>query len=118
MRAAAFYQDDSMPVDSISAGGASALGESCARQSPGQSEHGTTASRDETTLAPSRYASHSQRGHVSPSQFQNEIEIYRELAGAPGIPRVHWYGSDCEFRVMAFELLGPSLEELLNYSGR
>jgi serine/threonine protein kinase len=30
---------------------------------------------------------------------------------------MHWYGYECDFRVMAFELLGPSLEDLLNYCG-
>ncbi|KAF2419700.1 kinase-like protein [Tothia fuscella] len=55
---------------------------------------------------------------VSPSQLNNEVEIYKELDGGIGIPRVYWYGSDCEFRVMAFELLGPSLEDLFNYCGR
>ncbi|KAF2455801.1 kinase-like domain-containing protein [Lineolata rhizophorae] len=31
---------------------------------------------------------------------------------------VDWYGHECEFRVMAFELLGLNLEDLLNYCGR
>jgi serine/threonine protein kinase len=31
---------------------------------------------------------------------------------------VYWYGSDCEFRVMAFQLLGPNLENLFNYCSR
>jgi serine/threonine protein kinase len=55
---------------------------------------------------------------VSPSQLNNEFEIYKELDGGNGIPRVYWFGSECEFRVMAFELLGPSLENLFNYCGR
>jgi serine/threonine protein kinase len=55
---------------------------------------------------------------VSPSQLENEVRIYKELDGAHGIPRLYWYGSECEFRVMAFELLGPSLEDLFNYCGR
>jgi len=55
---------------------------------------------------------------VSPSQLENEVEIYKDLDGAHGIPRIYWYGSECEYRVMAFELLGPSLEDLFNYCGR
>jgi len=55
---------------------------------------------------------------VDPSQLENEVEIYKQLGGGSGIPQVYWYGSDCEFRVMAFELLGPSLEDLFNYCGR
>jgi serine/threonine protein kinase len=55
---------------------------------------------------------------VDPSQLENEVGIYKELCGGDGIPQVYWYGFECEFRVMAFELLGPSLEDLLNYCGR
>jgi len=50
--------------------------------------------------------------------LENEYQIYEELAGGTGIPRVYWYGQECEFRVMAFELLGPSLEDTFNYCGR
>ncbi|KAF2183632.1 kinase-like protein, partial [Zopfia rhizophila CBS 207.26] len=57
--------------------------------------------------------------HVDdPSLLENEIKIYRELSGGPGIPRIYWHRHECEFRVMAFQLLGPNLENLLNYCGR
>ncbi len=55
---------------------------------------------------------------VNPSQLKNEVDIYKQLSGGSGIPQVYWYGSDCEFRIMAFELLGPSLEDLFNYCSR
>lgn len=55
---------------------------------------------------------------INPSQLQNEVEIYEELKGGTGIPRVYWHGFECEYRVMAFELLGPSLENLFNYCNR
>ncbi|KAL5114276.1 hypothetical protein ACEQ8H_007845 [Pleosporales sp. CAS-2024a] len=55
---------------------------------------------------------------VRPSQVQNEVDIYKQLGRGTGIPRVYWYGSEREFRVMAFELLGPSLEDLFNYCSR
>ncbi|KAF1809587.1 casein kinase-like protein I isoform epsilon [Eremomyces bilateralis CBS 781.70] len=55
---------------------------------------------------------------ISPSHLENEVEIYNELAGVPGIPQVYWHGYECEFRVMAFELLGPNLENLFNYCSR
>lgn len=55
---------------------------------------------------------------LNPSQLENEVEIYRKLELGKGIPRVYWDGSECEFRIMAFELLGPSLEDLFNYCGR
>ncbi|KAF2839918.1 kinase-like protein [Patellaria atrata CBS 101060] len=54
---------------------------------------------------------------VNPSQLKNEVEIYRKLETGNGIPQVYWHGSKCEFRVMAFKLLGPSLENLFNYCG-
>lgn len=55
---------------------------------------------------------------VDPPFLSEEAEIYKELAGGTGIPKVHWYGHECEFRAMVFELLGPSLEDLFNYCGR
>ncbi|KAK3044022.1 hypothetical protein LTS18_002383, partial [Coniosporium uncinatum] len=55
---------------------------------------------------------------IDPSVLEQEYQIYEELAGGPGIPRTYWYGQECEFRVMAFELLGPSLEDTFNYCGR
>lgn len=55
---------------------------------------------------------------TDPSFLKTEVEIYKELAGGTGIPRVYWYGQECEYRVMAFELLGPDLESLFNYCGR
>jgi len=55
---------------------------------------------------------------IDPSHLENEVEIYGALAGGRGIPRVIWYGEECEFRVMAFELLGPNLEDLFNYCSR
>eukprot|EP01062_Namystynia_karyoxenos_P076939 TRINITY_DN7637_c0_g1_i1.p1 TRINITY_DN7637_c0_g1~~TRINITY_DN7637_c0_g1_i1.p1 ORF type:complete len:449 (+),score=71.61 TRINITY_DN7637_c0_g1_i1:87-1349(+) len=35
-----------------------------------------------------------------------------------GIPRVHWYGLEGDYHVMVQTLLGPSIEDLLNYCGR
>ena len=59
-----------------------------------------------------------ERVDISPSLLENEVEIYEKLSGGPGIPRMYWHGHECEFRVMAFQLLGPNLENLLNYCGR
>ncbi|KAI9685249.1 MAG: hypothetical protein M1822_004622 [Bathelium mastoideum] len=52
---------------------------------------------------------------VDPSSLENEIEIYKTLSGGTGIPRVYWHGYEDDFRIMAFELLGPDLENLLKY---
>jgi serine/threonine protein kinase len=50
--------------------------------------------------------------------LQNEIDIYKELAGRAGIPKIYWSGQECDYNVMVFELLGPNLEDLFNYCGR
>lgn len=55
---------------------------------------------------------------VDPSFLQEEVEIYKSLAEGVGIPAVYWFGWECEYRAMVFELLGPSLEDLFNYCGR
>jgi len=52
---------------------------------------------------------------VNPSRLKNEVKIYKKLELGNGIPWVYWDGSECKFRVMAFELLGLSLENLFNY---
>ena len=55
---------------------------------------------------------------VDPSLLQQEVEIYESLAGGTGISIVYWFGWECKYRVMALELLGPSLEDLYNYCER
>ena len=55
---------------------------------------------------------------IDPSFLSREFDTYTELRGRPGMPQVYWYGEDCEYRAMAFELLGPSLEDLFNFCNR
>ena len=55
---------------------------------------------------------------IDPSLLREEFEIYGSLAGGTGIPKVYWFGRECEYRAMVFEILGPSLEDLFNYCGR
>lgn len=50
--------------------------------------------------------------------LEAEVDVYRSLAGGVGIPRVHAYLFECEYNVMVFDLLGPSLEDLFNFCGR
>ena len=54
---------------------------------------------------------------VGSSLLGDEVEVYKSLAGGAGIPTVYWFGWEFEYRVMVFELLGPSLEDLFNYCG-
>jgi casein kinase I family protein HRR25 len=51
-------------------------------------------------------------------QLENEINVYKRLAGGPGIPSFHWFGRENEYNAMVLERLGPSLEELFNRCGR
>ncbi|CAE8653314.1 unnamed protein product, partial [Polarella glacialis] len=48
-------------------------------------------------------------------QLLYEAKIYKILSGGIGIPLVHWYGVEGDFTIMVLDLLGPSLEDLLNF---
>lgn len=51
--------------------------------------------------------------------LESEVCIYRLLSRGAGIPRVYWYrAEEDEYNAMAFELLGPSLEDLFKFCGR
>lgn len=50
--------------------------------------------------------------------LDHEASVYKALFGGIGIPRVRWYGTECEFHVMIYDLLGPSLEDLFNFCDR
>jgi serine/threonine protein kinase len=52
---------------------------------------------------------------VQPGYLREEYEIYNWLAGGIGIPKVYWFGTECEYDALVFELLGPSLEDLFSY---
>lgn len=53
-----------------------------------------------------------------PQILRAEADVYQALSGGTGIPRVLWCGQECDYCVMAHELLGPSLEDLFNYCDR
>lgn len=55
---------------------------------------------------------------IDPSLLRDKYEIYELLVGGKGILKVYWFERESEYRVMMFELLGPSLENLFNYYGR
>ena len=55
---------------------------------------------------------------IDPSLLREEVEVYKRLAGGAVTPTVYWFGRECEYRAMVFELLGPSLEDLFNYCDR
>lgn len=47
----------------------------------------------------------------------DETETYMALAAEVGIPKVLWFGDEQDYKVLVFELLGPSLQDLLDYCG-
>lgn len=51
------------------------------------------------------------------SIIENEARIYAALAGGTGIPQLLWFGAEGEYCVLAYELLGPTLCDLRQYSG-
>ncbi|TFY51346.1 hypothetical protein EVG20_g11042 [Dentipellis fragilis] len=44
-------------------------------------------------------------------QLENEYRVYQDLAKIPGIPQVRWFGKEWPYTIMAFDLLGPSIED-------
>ncbi|KAG5390320.1 hypothetical protein IGI04_031861 [Brassica rapa subsp. trilocularis] len=51
-------------------------------------------------------------------QLQYESKIYMFLQGGTGVPHLKWFGVEGEYSCMVIDLLGPSLEDLFNYSNR
>eukprot|EP00638_Chattonella_subsalsa_P021779 CAMPEP_0117883950 /NCGR_PEP_ID=MMETSP0950-20121206/18521_1 /TAXON_ID=44440 /ORGANISM="Chattonella subsalsa, Strain CCMP2191" /LENGTH=655 /DNA_ID=CAMNT_0005740087 /DNA_START=249 /DNA_END=2215 /DNA_ORIENTATION=+ len=51
-------------------------------------------------------------------QLRHEYKVYREMQGATGFGRVHYFGTHDNYNVMVMDLLGPSLEDLFNKCGR
>jgi len=51
-------------------------------------------------------------------QLIYESKVIKALQGAPGVPTVQWAGTDSTHNAMVMDLLGPSLEDLLNYCNR
>ena len=54
---------------------------------------------------------------IDPSFLEDEFRKYDTFRGVIGFPKVYWFGWHDDFRVLAFELLGPTLEDLFAYCG-
>ncbi|KAH0596941.1 hypothetical protein MHUMG1_05249 [Metarhizium humberi] len=50
--------------------------------------------------------------------LETEAETYKALSGGVGMPKFLWFGQECDYFALVHELLGPSLEDLLNYCDR
>ena len=51
-------------------------------------------------------------------QLMYEAKVYDDLRGGPGIPYLYWYGVEAGFNFLVMDLLGLSLEALLERCGR
>lgn len=51
-------------------------------------------------------------------QLQYESRVLRILEGTKGVPRIYYSGKDSVNNYMVIDMLGPSLEDLLNLSNR
>jgi casein kinase 1 len=47
-------------------------------------------------------------------QLIYESKLIKLLQGNPGIPAIHWFGTEGSYNVMVMDLLGASLEDLFN----
>lgn len=55
---------------------------------------------------------------VKQSSLKYEASIYQLLTGEEGFPKFYWYGSEGDYNVLVIELLGHSLESLLQLCER
>ena len=51
-------------------------------------------------------------------QLIYESKLIKLLQGGPGIPAVHWSGTEGNYNIMVLDLLGPSLEDVFNMCKR
>jgi serine/threonine protein kinase len=54
-----------------------------------------------------------ERTRSNNSQLENEYRVCKSIEGGIGIPRVYWYGPEENCKVIAYELLGQSLDQML-----
>ncbi|TKA22664.1 hypothetical protein B0A54_17900, partial [Friedmanniomyces endolithicus] len=54
---------------------------------------------------------------IDRSFLEEEARKYEAFQDAVGLPKAYWFGRHDDFRVLAFELLGPTLDDLFAYCG-
>uniref|UniRef100_A0A915BAQ2 non-specific serine/threonine protein kinase n=1 Tax=Parascaris univalens TaxID=6257 RepID=A0A915BAQ2_PARUN len=47
-----------------------------------------------------------------------ENDVYHAIKGAPGVPAIHWFGTEYDHQILVMQLLGPSLEQLFSFCER
>jgi hypothetical protein len=52
------------------------------------------------------------------SDLEAEYEFYEKLKDCSTTPNIHWFGIESTYNVLVLDLLGPSLEDLLNQHER
>jgi casein kinase I family protein HRR25 len=51
-------------------------------------------------------------------QLEHEARVLESLAGGVGIPFVHWFGAEGDYRALVLDLLGPSLDNFFHFCDR
>lgn len=59
-----------------------------------------------------------EKATVKYPMLSREAKIYRLLRGGVGFPRYRYYGTEGVYNVLVVDLLGPTLEDLLNFCAR
>ncbi|OMJ79804.1 hypothetical protein SteCoe_20108 [Stentor coeruleus] len=52
------------------------------------------------------------------SQLQYESRILKSLQGSQGVPHLYWFGTEGSYNAMIIDLLGPTLEELFQFTNQ
>ena len=72
----------------------------------------------ESLITHQRVAVKLEKSNCRIPQLAFEAKLYKTLAGSCNVPRLHYYGQDGLHNVLAIDLLGKSLEDLLVKCGR
>lgn len=59
-----------------------------------------------------------EKSNVKSSVIASEYEIYEQLKGCDGIPKIYWTGEFRKYKLMVMDLLGPSLDKYFTYCNK
>lgn len=69
------------------------------------------------TVSGSRCAVKMERVDKKPQRLMYEYRVYSLLLNEVGFPRIYHYGTEGEYNCMVMQLLGPSLDDILQKRG-